>query len=304
MPLNGQAPCAIIRPSRPWRIARKAQRPMSSFQAQSTTANAIAPQSEAAVPGPDFSDIAVVVPAYNEEATVGNVVRDCATALPGAAIIVVSDGSADATADRARAAGAEVLDLPCNLGVGGAVQAGLKRALERGFDRVARMDADGQHLAGEIPAMLRLMDQSGADFTSGSRFLPTSEFPVGSTAARRAGNKILARFLSLICRTTITDPTTGLWCLHGGLLRYFAHSYPSEYPEPEAMALLRRQGYVMVEAPVRVMPRQAGRSHVRPVGMLYFAFRVGLALMADRVRPVERRFAARSRPAAPATAGR
>ena len=224
--------------------------------------------------------------------SIGDVVRECAAALPGAAVIVVSDGSTDATANRARAAGAEVLDLPCNLGVGGAVQAGLRRALQRGFDRVARLDADGQHLASEIPAMLALMDQSGADFTSGSRFLPDSSFPEGSTAARRAGNRLLARFLSLICRTPITDPTTGLWCLHGRLLNYFAHCYPSEYPEPEAMALLRRQGYAMVEAPARVLPRRAGRSHVQPVGILYFAFRVGLALTADRVRPVEQRFAA------------
>ncbi|MBR1609369.1 MAG: glycosyltransferase family 2 protein, partial [Kiritimatiellae bacterium] len=185
-----------------------------------------------------------------------------------------------------------VLDFPCNLGVGAAVQAGLRRARERGFRFVARMDADGQHVAGEIPAMLRKMEESGADFVSGSRFLPGSSFEAGSTPARRLGNKLLARFLSAICRTPITDPTTGLWCVREPLLRYFAHRYPGEYPEPEAMALLRRQGYVMAEVPVRVLPRRAGRSHVRSAGVVYFAFRVGLALLADRVRPVDRRFAA------------
>ena len=235
--------------------------------------------------------IALVIPAYNEEATVGAVVRDCLAALPGAEVCVVSDGSSDATAARAREAGATVVALPCNLGVGPAVQAGLQWARDRGFGLVVRLDADGQHPPAEIPKLLARMEETGADFVVGSRFLPDSSFETGSTAARRLGNRALARFLSIICRYPVTDPSSGLWCARGALVRYFAHRYPAEYPEPEAMALLRRQGYSMAEAPVRVLPRQAGVSHLRSLGVVYYALRVGLALLADRVRPVDPRFA-------------
>lgn len=236
--------------------------------------------------------LGIVIPAFDEEATIGAVARDCASAFPHATVIVVSDGSSDRTADRARAAGADVVELPCNLGVGPAVQTGLCRARKLGCDTVARMDADGQHVANQIGVLLQRMEETGVDFVSGSRFLPGSSFKEGSTPARRFGNHVLARFLSAICRTPITDPTSGMWCAGPRLLRYFCFRYPGEYPEPEAMALLRRQGYSMAEAPVTVLPRQAGRSHVRTASLPYFAFRVGLALVADRVRPVDPRFAA------------
>jgi glycosyltransferase involved in cell wall biosynthesis len=237
--------------------------------------------------------LAIVIPAYNEEATVGAVVRDCLAARPGAEVCVVSDGSADATVARAREAGATVVALPCNLGVGPAVQAGLQWARDRGFGLVVRLDADGQHPPAEIAKLLSRMEETGADFVVGSRFLPGSSFESGSTPARRLGNRALARFLSIICRCPVTDPSSGLWCARGALVRYFAHRYPAEYPEPEAMALLRRQGYSMAEAPVRVLPRQAGVSHLRSLGVAYYALRVGLALLADRVRPVDPRFAKR-----------
>ena len=240
--------------------------------------------------------LALVIPAYNEEETVGAVVRDCLAALPGAEVCVVSDGSSDRTAARARKAGATVLELPCNLGVGPAVQAGLQWARNRGFDLVARLDADGQHPPAEVPKLLARLEETGADFVVGSRFLPGSSFEAGSTPARRFGNRALARFLSIICRYPVTDPSSGLWCARGALVRYFAHRYPAEYPEPEAMALLRRQGYAMAEAPVRVLPRQAGVSHLRTLGLAYYALRVGLALLADRVRPVDRRFAKKREP--------
>lgn len=237
------------------------------------------------------SGTAIVMPALDEERTVGPVVRQCLEAMPGCPVVVVSDGSADSTAARARAAGAVVVEHPCRLGVGPAVQTGLRKALELGCGTVVRMDSDGQHLASQIPALLARMEETGADFVVGSRFLPGSSFESGSTAARRAGNRALARFLSAVCQTRVTDPTSGMWCARGALVRYFAWRYPSEYPEPEAIALLRRQGYAMAEAPIRVLPRAAGVSSIRPLALPYFGMRVGLALLADRVRPVDPRFA-------------
>jgi len=240
----------------------------------------------------------LLLPAFNEEPSVGAVVRACRSALPFSEVLVVDDGSSDATGAEARAAGARVLRLPCNLGVGAAVQAGLQWAAERGFKRVVRLDSDGQHDPVEIPKLLARQAETGADLVVGSRFLPGSDFG-GSTAARRLGNRALAKFLSLICQARVTDPTSGFWCVRGPLIRYFAWEYPCDYPEPEALALLRRQGYRFAEAPVRVLPREHGTSHIRTAGMLYFAMRVGLALLADRVRPVNRRFANR-RPSAAA----
>ena len=238
----------------------------------------------------------LLLPAFNEGPSVGAVIRDCRSVLPLSDVLVVDDGSSDDTAAAARDAGAHVLRLPCNLGVGAAVQAGLQWSVESGFDRVVRLDSDGQHVPAEIPKLLARQEKTGADLVVGSRFLPGSSFD-GSTAARRLGNRALAKFLSIVCQARVTDPTSGFWCVSGPLLSYFAWEYPCDYPEPEALALLRRQGYRFAEAPVRVEPRSHGRSHIRSFGMLYFALRVGLALLADRVRPVNPRFARSARTA-------
>ena len=235
--------------------------------------------------------LAVVIPAYNEEKSIGPLLEELRAAQPDALPIVVSDGSADRTAQTALAAGAVVLDLPCNLGVGGAVQAGMRHAWDLGFRTVARIDGDGQHPPAQIAALLGALGRTGADLVIGSRYLGPKRGVQGSTLLRNLGNRLLARFLSRICRCRITDPTSGFWCVRGGLLEYFAHDFPCEYPEPEAIALSRRQGYEIAETPVTIRARAFGTSSIRTIGTLYFALRVGLAIVADRVRPIDRRFA-------------
>ena len=235
--------------------------------------------------------LAVVIPAYNEEKSIGPLLKELRAAQPDAVSIVVSDGSADRTAQVALAAGAVVLDLPCNLGVGGAVQAGMRHAWDLGFRTVARIDGDGQHPPAQIAALLGALGRTGADLVIGSRYLGPKRGVQGSTLLRNLGNRLLARFLSRICRCRITDPTSGFWCVRGGLLEYFAHDFPCEYPEPEAIALSRRQGYEIAETPVTIRARAFGTSSIRTIGTLYFALRVGLAIVADRVRPIDRRFA-------------
>lgn len=235
-------------------------------------------------------NLAVVIPAFNEASSIGLLLDELLAVFPDATPIVVSDGSVDETVAVAEAHGAVVLDLPCNLGVGGAVQAGLRYACWLGHNLVVRIDGDGQHQPAEISMLLTKMRESGVDLVSGSRFLSAGAFQSG-TVARQVGNVLLAWFLSVICRRRITDPTSGFWCVQGPLLRYFAEYYPCEYPEPEAIALLHRQGYSMAEVSVTVRPREFGVSSINSLGTVYFAMRVGLALLADRVRPVDRRFA-------------
>lgn len=229
-------------------------------------------------------DLVVLIPAYNEQESLGRLLGEVRTANRDWPVVVINDGSTDHTAEVARRHGAVVLDLPCNLGVGGAVQAGFQYAVEQGYARAVRLDGDGQHPPGEIGRLLRRMDEGDADLVVGSRFGVEQECI--STRFRYFGIRLLARFLSRICRCVITDPTSGFWLVNRPLMNYFARYYPTDYPEPEALALLRRQGYRMAETPVRFRPRMAGQSSIRFWGAGYFALKVGLALLVDRVRPI------------------
>jgi len=229
-----------------------------------------------------------ILPAYNEEASIASVLEEYATQFPELPVVVVNDASTDQTSAVAREAGATVLDLPCNLGVGGAVQAGIQHAYHAGFDYAVRCDADGQHPISGIPALVRAMLAEEVDMVIGAR--SQADNPTNTTAARRAGILYLAFFLSLICRHKVTDPTSGFMLMNRLLLCYFASHYPSEYPEPEMLALMRRQGYSFCEAPVQFGTRRGGRSSISAVGALYYALKVTLALVVDRARPVDRRY--------------
>ena len=231
----------------------------------------------------------VVVPAFNEDASLGSLLAEIQAALPHVRVLVVSDGSQDRTAAVARAAGAWVLDLPHNLGVGGAMQAGFQFAVRHGFGYVLRLDADGQHPPAEAAKLIARMAETGADLVVGSRFGATRECV--SSRFRYVGIRALGLFLSLICRAWISDPTSGFWLVSRPLLDYFAACYPADYPEPEALALMRRQGYDFAEAPVLFRSRSAGQSSIGFVDALYYLVKVGLALVVDRVREVDARFA-------------
>ena len=231
----------------------------------------------------------VIIPAFNEEASVGHVLDELQAVLPGVRAVVISDGSKDNTKAVAASRGVAVLDIPCNLGVGGTVQAGFQYAIRNGYDHVVRIDADGQHPPSEIPKLMADMAEGGADLVIGTRFGHVRQRV--STRFRYLGIRVLAVFVSKICRSPVTDPTSGFWMLNRPLLDYFANYYPSEYPEPEALALMRRQGYAYREVPVLFRVRTAGESSIKPWGTVYYAIKVGLALVVDRLREVNQRFA-------------
>ena len=238
---------------------------------------------------PQKQDSALIIPAYNEEGAIGGLLDEVKQHVPSLDVIVVNDGSTDYTSQIARTKGVKVLDLPCNLGVGGAVQAGFRYAYDRGYRYVIRIDGDGQHPPVEIPKLIHAMKSGSDDLIIGSRFV--GERSYGSTFFRTLGIRMLALFLSRICRSRVTDPTSGFWIVNRKLLYYFAHDYPTEYPEPEAIALLRRHGFSFREVPVIFRRRTAGLSSIGAWGTVYYMMKVGLALVVDRIRPIDSRFA-------------
>ncbi len=226
-----------------------------------------------------------VIPSYNEEESIALLLEEMRSEVPGLRVVVVSDGSTDRTAAVARKYGATVLELPCNLGVGGAVQAGYRYAYEQGYEYAIRCDGDGQHPPSQIKNLVEGMKRFNVDLIIGSRRLCDEVYK--NTIVRSCGIRCLAAFLSLICRRRVTDPTSGFQMLSRPLLYLFSMSYPHEYPEPEALALMRRQGYDFAEVPAKFRERLAGQSTIRSWGTFYYMIKVFLALIVDRARPVQ-----------------
>lgn len=227
--------------------------------------------------------ILVIIPAYNEENTVGIVV-DRVREQGAFDILVVNDGSTDGTAERAAAAGACVVNLPFNLGIGGAVQTGYLYALRNSYSIAVQVDADGQHDARSLHALLDPILTGRADVALGSRFL--GEQQCGVPLARRIGIKMFARTLSWLWRQPITDPTSGYRAVNRKIIEAFARYYPDDYPEVEALAYLRYLRVRLVEVPVRMHPRQGGRSSITSVRAAYYMVKVFLAIVKTLLRAV------------------
>jgi glycosyltransferase involved in cell wall biosynthesis len=224
-----------------------------------------------------------IVPAWNEERDLAGVIGELRRAVPGWDICVVDDGSSDATAAVARRAGAVVLRLPINLGIGGAVQTGYLWARAHGYDVAAQIDGDGQHDPQYLEGAVRPIVDGTADVVIGSRYLGPGGFR--SSALRRAGARYLSWFLRLRCRAHVTDPTSGFRVAGPRAIELFAAHYPSDYPEPEAIALATRHGLRVEEVPVVMRERQHGTSSIGPARTLYYLIKVSLALL---LLPVER----------------
>lgn len=231
----------------------------------------------------------IAVPAYNEQASLRDLVPDIRKALPGAKLVIINDGSKDFTLQVARSLGATVIDAPHNMGVGGVMQTAFQYAVRTGRRSVLRIDSDGQHPPQEAVKLIQKYIETKSDLVVGSRFGATTKCV--STGFRYFGNRCLAFFLSIICRVRMSDPTSGFWFVNGPLVDYFAHDFPTEYPEPEALALMRRLGYTYAEVPVRFRPRIAGVSSIGPFDAFVFILKVGLALVVDRVRNLNRNYA-------------
>lgn len=225
----------------------------------------------------------VIVPAYNEEGSVGGVVESVRMHAPDFDVIVIDDGSTDNTAMEAERSGAQVIRHPFNLGIGGAVQTGFKYASQHGYGIAVQVDGDGQHDASYIPRLLEgLRASDAADMACGTRFREEPGYKV--PLRRRFGIKIFELVLSFIVRQRITDPTSGFRMTNRKGIELFARDYPHDYPEVEAILMMHAHRLRLIEVPVRMSQRNSGRSSITHTASAYYMVKVLLAVLVGLFR--------------------
>lgn len=230
--------------------------------------------------------ILVIIPAFNEAGNVGNTVDEVARNPIACDILVVDDGSTDATAHEARAHGAIVLSLPFNLGIGGAVQTGFKYALAHGYDVAVQLDGDGQHDAGYLDRLVAPIVSQQADMVIGSRFLEeTGGFK--SSFGRRIGINFFVNLINVLTGIKITDPTSGFRAHGKRVIASFAKYYPHDFPEPEAVVVAKRASFNILEIPVLMRARQRGSSSIGNLASIYYMLKVTVAILLNMIRRPE-----------------
>jgi glycosyltransferase involved in cell wall biosynthesis len=226
--------------------------------------------------------VLIVIPAWNEEASIAEVVREVRGELPGVGVLVVDDGSVDETAAVARAAGAIVAQLPYNLGVGGAMRLGYRYGYEHGYDVVIQVDADGQHDPRYVPKLVDGLDE--ADLVIGARFAGEGDYLV--RGPRRWAMAMLSIVLSRLAHAKLTDTTSGFRAANRQMVERFAHWYPTEYlgDTIEVLVHAMRTGYKVRQVPVTMRPRMAGTPSHSPIKATVYLGRAFVILLLALVR--------------------
>lgn len=223
----------------------------------------------------------VIIPAYNEEASIVNTVQDILDHAPEFDYVVINDCSKDRTLQRCRENGLNVIDLPVNLGIGGGIQTGYRYAVEHGYDVAVQFDGDGQHDASYLQAMADRLERDDLDMVIGSRFIENEGFQ--STGLRRFGINFFKFLIKLLYGGTITDATSGMRMCSRRVMEEFSVDYPQDYPEPETVARLLRKKYKVQEIPVVMRERSAGTSSINPAKSVYYMIKVSLAILVERL---------------------
>ena len=227
--------------------------------------------------------LVAVVPAWNEEGAIARVVDEIRGFDATADVVVVDDASTDATAAVAVGCGATVLRLPFNIGIGGAVQTGMRYARDEGYELAVRLDGDGQHDASELGKLLAPINAGNADLVIGSRFID----PGGTYRppfARRMGIRVFARLVSVLGGQRVTDTTSGFVAFNRAGIELFAAEYPHDYPEVEGTLVALRSGLRLSQVQVEMRERQTGTSSITFVRSLYYIVKVTLALIVASLR--------------------
>ncbi|MDB5056341.1 MAG: glycosyl transferase family 2 [Bacilli bacterium] len=226
--------------------------------------------------------ILAIVPAYNEQHNLPKLVEALRLIEPKLDIVVINDRSQDQTALICKQLAVNTIHLPCNLGIGGAVQTGYKYAHLHGYDYAVQVDGDGQHNPQHIMDLLAPLYAGQADLIIGSRYIKKEGYQ--STSMRRLGIKYFSLLIALLIHQKVTDPTSGFRACNAKVIDLFSRYYPADYPEPESIVFIKRNGFTIAEVPVIMQERQTGTSSIKSFKTIYYMIKVSLAMVIDKMR--------------------
>jgi glycosyltransferase involved in cell wall biosynthesis len=224
----------------------------------------------------------IIIPAFNEARSLPQLIQQISSLYPQYDIAVINDGSVDDTVQVVRNLPARLISLPCNLGIGGAMQTGFCIARDESYDIAVQVDGDGQHPADQVRLLVDAVRQSGCDIVIGSRFLSPEGYQ--STLSRRLGIRIFSLWLSAICRTRITDATSGFRALNRRAIQLLSRNYAEDYPEVEAILVAHRAGLRICEVSVEMSARSGGVSSIGGLRSIGYMVKVSLAILMCSIR--------------------
>jgi len=227
--------------------------------------------------------ILILIPAYNEEDRIKKVINDVRKYASGSDILVVNDGSTDKTPEVSISSGAKVINLLFNLGVGAALQTGYKYAVQKEYQYLIQLDADGQHNPVYIPQLIKKIKEKDTDFIIGSRFLTDGKFP--GSFVKLIGNRFFAKVISMLIHRTITDPTSGYRAMNRKVLDFFSRDiFPFDYPDADVILALHRAKFKTEEIPVVMNERKSGESQHTGLKPFYYIFKMLLSIFVTLLR--------------------
>lgn len=224
----------------------------------------------------------IVIPAYNEEGNLEKTVRDIRENAPDFDYVIVNDCSTDNTLGMCLEKGFSYLNLPVNLGIGGAVQTGYRYAYYHGYDLAVQFDGDGQHSAKFLAQMAKVLEETESDMVIGSRFIEKEGFQ--SSGLRRIGIRYFSLLIKLLTGKTVTDPTSGMRMINRKLLKKFTNEYPKDYPEPESVVTVLSEKHKVTEIPVVMNEREEGISSISLRNSVYYMIKVSFAVVIARMK--------------------
>lgn len=229
--------------------------------------------------------VLTIIPAYNEEKSIADVIYQVKLNLPENDIVVVNDGSNDATSEKAVEAGARVINLPFNLGIGGAMQTGYIYAKNNNYDIAIQVDGDGQHSPVYISSLMQPILQGKADMVIGSRFIEKTYYR--PSLARKTGIIFFSSLVKVLTNWKIKDTTSGFRVVNKKIIHYFSNYYPTDYPEVDILIKLYRKGLKIMEVPVEMQERKTGRSSITPLRSIYYMIKVTISLLIGTLKIID-----------------